>query len=618
MTYKTRFIYPLLSIFSVIFLTLLLAYGGLLGTSTWRPDEYDILARYRTEGISFLWHRVMFWSPRPFSELLIYFYATLVNSSHLQLIPLIMSLVWSGLVFSIGLSVYLLRNTGVSFGIRMLPILLPVVLTLCIAKTGEVFYWPFGSMAYMPTISAILAMLAILIWGNAREHGLLWGISGLILAASSEMGTFFIVFLSGLLALSGIGRDKTTGYFKFERDWLKPLIPSILVAICVLALLYIGRLGNPDEAKMGPGVSHNVGAVLMAAIPEALRQILGKAEATGWLGGIPYLLIKLCLGLFVFSLMRLLPTAHLKLHAVLAFALASIATIGLSEIAAFYQFGVSCCERHDTIRHFLSYVAVIAFSVAAAFFTKKIPATRNMTRLSIATGLLLMVLCTGVSVKKLWADYRTYDNVTELHNRNWLFGQSPPFTFTIEYLDGHSYGLLPMPPEGIYALKDQNISIFSNSILRFFGAEEIIFQQKRDLTASFTAGQIKNAFTQSSDWREMTCATDIAQAKNNTMGTGKTASTQLTVGGWMNLPDTGLNLSQTKIMLRVSRAEPDADVFFPLELSDRPDVAQHFKRDELLRSGYTTTVNLPFTRIRGLSITATDGALSARCSLRQP
>lgn len=617
MTYKTKSIYSLVSTFSVIFLALLLAYAGMLGTSTWRPDEYDILARYRTEGLSFLWHRVIFWSPRPFSELLIYFYATLVNTSHLQLIFLIMGLVWSGLFFSIGLSTYLFRNTGVSSGIRMFPILLPVVLTLCIAKTGEVFYWPFGSMAYMPTISAILAMLAILIWGNTQEHALPWGISGVILAASSEMGTFFIVFLSGLLALSGIYRSKTTGNFKFENHWLKPLTPSILIAICVLVFLFIGRLGNPGEAKMGPGVSHNVGAVLTAAIPEALRQILGKAE-TGWLAGMPYLLIKLCLGLFVFGLMRLLPTGHLKRHAVLAFALASIATIGLSEIAAFYQFGISCCERHDTVRHFLSYVAVIAFAAAAAFFTKGMPSTRNMTILCTVTGLLLTVLCTVVSVKKLWADYKTYSNVTDLHSRNWLFRQSPPFTFTMEYLDGHSYGILPMPPEGIYVLKDPNISIFSNSILRFFDAKEIKFQQKRDLTASFTAGQIQKTFSQSADWREMTCATDIAQAEHHTVGTGKTAATQLTVGGWMNLPDTGLNLAQTKVMLRVSRDEPDADVFFPLELSDRPDVAEHFKRHELLSSGYTTRVNIPFTRIQGISITATDGTLSARCLLRQP
>jgi hypothetical protein len=605
-----------LTVLSGVAFILLLGYAGLLGTSTWRPDEYDTLARYRTEGTHFLWHRIIAWSPRPFSELLIYFYAKLVNTTKLQLTPLIMGMVWFGLFFSIGMGIHITQKTRIPIGIRALPVTLPIILTLCIAKTGEVFYWPFGSMAYMPTISAILLMLTLLIWGSIQEHALPWGISASILATSSEMGAFFVILLFALLTLSGINRRQTTGHFDFEWTWIKPLVPSALMAICVLVLLSIGRLGNPDEAKMGSGVSHDIAAVLIAAIPETARQILGKSE-TDWQGIAPYFLIKILLGLFIFHLMRLNPFNRQKCNAILSFSLASIATIGLSEIGAFYQFGVSCCERHDTVRHFLSYIGVISFSAASASLIHGENFKKNTKLFCMTSGYILVGLCTLASIKKMWIDYGNYHNVTHLHQENWIFQKNPPFTFQIDSIKGYAYGTLPMPSEGIYSTSEPNIPIFNKSIITFFGVKEIKFFSKPETADGFNHNPAKT-LQEISDWKNMTCTTDILKAENQSLDAKEIKATQLTVGGWINLPDTGLNISQTKIMLRVQKDAQDIDYFFPLELSDRPDVAQHFKRNELLKSGYATTVSIPFTRIRDLSIIATDGTLSARCPVRLP
>lgn len=613
---NTRLLHLPLIVLSGVAFILILGYAGLLGTSTWRPDEYDTLARYRTEGTHFLWHRIIAWSPRPFSELLIYFYAALVNATKLQLTHLIMGLVWFGLFFSIGMGIILTQKTRVPIGIRALPVILPTILTLCIAKTGEVFYWPFGSMAYMPTISAILLMLAILIWGNIQEHALPWGISASILATSSEMGAFFILLLFALLTLSGISRHKTTGHLNFEHAWLKPLIPSTLMAICVLALLSNGRLGNPDEAKMGSDVSHDIAAVLIAAIPETTRQILGKAE-TDWQGVAPYFLIKIFLGLFIFFLARLTPFDHQKRNVALSFSIACIASIGLSEIGAYYQFGVSCCERHDTIRHFLSYIGVVSFSTASASLIPGEKIKKSTKLFCMGSGYILVGLCTLVSAKKMWIDYGNYHNITSLHHENWIFQQNPPFIFKVDLKKGYTYGTLPMPSEGIFSGSEPNTPIFNKSILRFFDAKEILFRNKLEITNEFNLNSTET-LKKPPDWREMICITDIVRAENLNLDAKEVKAIQLTVGGWINLPDTGLNISQTEIKLHVRIDTQDTDLILPLELSDRPDVSQHFKRDELLTSGYTTTVNIPFSHIRDLSIIATDGTLSARCPLRLP
>lgn len=605
----------LLFLSGMVFL-LLLGYAGLLGTSTWRQDEYYTLARYQTEGTHFLWHRIIAWSPRPFSELLIYLYAQLVNTTKLQLTPLMMGLVWFGLFFSIGMGVHITQNTRISIGTRVLPVVLPVILTLSISKTGEVFYWSFGSVAYMPTISAILLMLAILIWGNIQEHALPWGISASVLATSSEMGAFFVVALFTLLTLSGISRHKTIVHPDYEWTWLKPLAPSTLMAIAVLALLSFGRLGNSDEAKMGSEVSHNIAAALATGIPETARQILGKSE-TDWLELAPYFSIKILLGLFIFYLLRFSPIDPRKRSMVISFSLASIASIGLSEIGALYQFGVSCCERHDTTRHFLSYIGVISFSAGISSLMHGQKIKKSATLICMGSGYILVALCTLLSAKKLWLDYENQKSIINLHHENWIFHQTPPFTFTIDSNSGYTYGTLPMPTEGTYIANHPNTPTFNESILRFFDANEIVFGKNIKNSDTIDQNLMKSLHT-ISDWCEAICMTDAIQLDNRHAGKKEIESALLTIRGWINLPDTGLDTSKIRVFLIIRQDTHESEFYVPLELFDRPDVARHFNRNELLRSGYAIIAKIPSTPIRDLSIIATDGALSARCPLPLP
>lgn len=615
MTNPSPIVLRLLTVAALIQVVLLLTFAGLLGGATWRPDEYDTLARYHQEGISFLWHRISRWSPRPFSELLIYFYATVVNSTHLQLIPLVMGLMWGGMLFSIGLIAVWFRHLAVSVSARLLPVLLPVVLTLSSAKTGEVFYWPFGSMAYMPTVSALLVMLAILIWGHIRSHALSWSICGVILASSSEMGAFFLLFLSGFLGVACIRRATPTAFAALE--WLKPLIPSILIALWVMVGLAMGRFGNSDEAQMGSHVSHNLVAVLGATIPEATWQLLGKATLNGW-DVWPYALIKLCLALCVYSLISVLIPSNPKRPLLVAFGLACVATVGFTVFAAFYQFGVSCCERHDTVRHFLSFLAITAFAVAAASYSDNQSTARLLSLMSAATALLLTLLAAIASALKVWPDYQNYASITQLRKHNWLFNQEAPFVFLIEEHHRRAWGTLPTPTDGHFSLTDNQAPIFNNSVIRFFGVESVEFERKRNLLAQLPINQVPTSIITPSAWINMACTTDQFHAKHFTEGKSPFVATQLEVAGWLNLPETGLDLARTSLLLHVRGSSAGNDAYFSLNLSDRPDVAQHFQRKDLLLSGFTTKVRIPFQQINEVGIKATDGVRSANCQLRVP
>ncbi|HVY18243.1 MAG TPA: hypothetical protein VHB27_23695, partial [Rhodopila sp.] len=53
----------------VVLMHLVLVLGG-----HWDVDEFAIFSAYRTQGIGFLLQRTITYSPRPFSELLLYLY----------------------------------------------------------------------------------------------------------------------------------------------------------------------------------------------------------------------------------------------------------------------------------------------------------------------------------------------------------------------------------------------------------------------------------------------------------------------------------------------------------------------------------------------------------------
>lgn len=154
---------------------LITAYAGFIGTGMWHFDEYETFFQYKIIGFDFLWLRISTWSPRPFSEILIYLYALATNATQNQLIIIILSAIWIALIASVIIPAAKLKNSSQNFSFRILPLLLPLTLTLSGTKTGEVFYWPMGSLAYMPFISSLLVMLGILIWSEPTKNKIAWG-----------------------------------------------------------------------------------------------------------------------------------------------------------------------------------------------------------------------------------------------------------------------------------------------------------------------------------------------------------------------------------------------------------------------------------------------------------
>ena len=113
----------------------ILAHAALLPLGRWYPDEFIQFANHRALGWQAVADRILHWSPRPFSELLLFLYSTAVFWAEIPGVAVVLAVGWTGvLVLLLAAS----RIAGIGLA---LPICL-VAASLLVSQPGEVWYWP--------------------------------------------------------------------------------------------------------------------------------------------------------------------------------------------------------------------------------------------------------------------------------------------------------------------------------------------------------------------------------------------------------------------------------------------------------------------------------------------
>lgn len=385
----------------------LIAFAGLIPAGRWH-DEYLTLHEYHQSGLDFLWHRLIQWSPRPLSEMLVYFYGLAVYHTGLPLIGAFITPFWVALVAAV-----------LWPWIRNRRLLLPTAVLLAMLLLGhpvaEVFYWPFGVVAYLPTLTAA-ALLLTLDWGGRIESGAgsTWIVVALtIAAASSEVGALFCVIYIGTLFGS---RSLVRG-----RPSLLFAIP-LLLSVTVLFLQYTGRVEHGNEVFGDPAVAYHPVQTLLAAGKQVLFELLKGGNRHHY----PALLTGVTTKALFFAGVYMAMSARNKDNVDarsqrmrLALTIAAVITAALIMAASLYNFGAVCCERHDTMRQ--GYVLVALGSLATWL------AVRRPSRHSRFAGPLLLVallIPLGSATPKLIANYRQYAAARQASATTWRSGQS--------------------------------------------------------------------------------------------------------------------------------------------------------------------------------------------------
>lgn len=319
---------------------------ALVGAGQWAADEYYNFGQLRALGGLFFRHRLLHWSPRPISESLVYVYAWVVRASAQPLIGEFLAILWVLLIAAA--LVHVVRSDRAGVFARILLAVAVLAAFLLGHSVAEMFYWPMGAAAYLPSLAGMTYLtLAILDGQLSTRRGRLGIAIVLAMAAgASELGALFVAAFLPLLFLLHRFRGGPARHLAF---WWA-LLPFGL-SLAVLGLTTSGRWQKELAEVAASPTLHHFWPSVHAALVQGGREIVSlDGGEFGWRALLSGISVRVLLFLgFRWCLRRggfgPVPATHL-----LALSLAlGVACFG-SLVASYDLFGGRCCQRHDTFR----------------------------------------------------------------------------------------------------------------------------------------------------------------------------------------------------------------------------------------------------------------------------
>jgi hypothetical protein len=429
-------------------------YAGLLVRSRWQADEYLDFALLREGGAGFMLDRLLHWGPRPWSELLLWAYGTAVNHVRRPLAGSAEAVLWAGwLLLTVGPA---WRGQAGEARLRRVALGLGLAAVFLLGSgVAEVFYWPAGSVAYLPTLAAAAALLWCL--ADGIEGRRIPACAALVLAAgSSEVG----VFLTLAFAACAVVRAGRRG---IGHLWW--IAPGVLLAGCLVVLLLRGRVGTIEIASTGPYV-HHAGASLLAACRMFTMEMLGLGDASpggpGLAKGLGVKALVFLAAWLMWPATRRAAAGNLLPALAAALILAAFATVA----TALYQFGLLCCERHETMR---ACFVLLAAATAGVWCAQRLP-PRDLGALAPLPMLIAVGALFAVRAPALVEAYRLIPAAETARAQTWRSGQQAGTgSMTMVLMPGGR--LIPTgdaETPGSYVL-DANTTWYVRGVLQYFG-----------------------------------------------------------------------------------------------------------------------------------------------------
>jgi len=448
----------------------ILAHAGLILAGHWDGDEFFNFVHYRESGLSFLWFRMLTWSPRPLSELLLYLYALAVNQAHDALITPFLALLWAILVASAIAATW--RRDGLP-SYRLALALSIVAMFLLSYRISDMFLWPMAAAAYLPALAGLMLAAFQIMDGRIGERG-----GRVIVAAalslavlSSETGVFFIAGFAPALFVLEAPRLWSGGVRRLAQSWwyLVPLVLSLAVLACALRF----RVGDATSGVAPTNryfhhlilSLHATAATLpqevkLGEAPMTARNLVASIAADGLL----------LAGVFGIYRTRLQPAPAWRY--LLALAIGLLSGMVLLILASYYQYGGWGFGRHRTFFHcFLILLLVVLGRGVAAAVPLPRPATAILGPACLAAA---MALGFAPRVPLLAADYARIPQVRAARAETWDSGSAAggAMRFVLPP-PGPVIGRLPWQTGSFTASGPGPVPWYVPGVLSFFGKNRV-------------------------------------------------------------------------------------------------------------------------------------------------
>ncbi len=407
---------------SAVALCIFALYMGLTSLGPWLDEFYRLndLQRY---GVMNAVDRIFQWSPRPISEFAIDLYCAAVLFFKK---PLVASFVIPFWLVLAGALIIPSRHAMGSF------VVASTLLAMFLLGHGvsEMYYWPAGVAAYVPSLAGAALLLSMSMTGSPkgkrRRFATLLALS--VAATSSEVGALFSLLYILMTMFMDRGNEMLRT-FHF-------LIPLTL-SLAVLWLQLSGRVASTDSAYATNPIARNI----WESAEESLRYLPYYLLKTDGLASVTMQVVvgsatKLLFVAGAYFLLSEQVDQSRSATRFMALAVAAGETACLTLFASFYGFGTPCCERHDAFRQAMVFIAGAALAAyAAQRWPLRKPALGSTVMIVGLGGLLWQ------AAPKLAHDYRNYRIYAQAQQATWLSGHANSRTMTIiQVLPGEIVG----------------------------------------------------------------------------------------------------------------------------------------------------------------------------------
>lgn len=447
----------------------LCAYMALIEAGHWGSDEYYIAAFNAASGWRSVLGRMVRWSPRPFSEAVSALYLTLCHGlRHSFVVPFLL-LLWLG---SIAVIAAAARRAGEARPVLFAAVLLVLALMLC--RPDEMFYWPMATVAYLSAWAGLAAVTALRRADTAavRRPSAVPMTGMLLLAAFSvEIGAVTVLLDAVLWVIVAParlpGRPEAAGFARSRllaaRAGLVPALAGLLICVSV----YVSRMRPMVEVlDRSSLLAGNWLRSLHAAMPVFAHELVGVP-------GLPVLaaiLLKLAI------LLVLPPPGASTGPAIrrrIVWAVSLLLGAFLSVVLSFHQFGMLCCQRHQTMRAGMILLALVAVAPSSALLWRRLPA--GLREVTLAAVLLLLLAAWTPALR---ADLALVPGQMRARSESWSSARAPgdAMLFTVPP-PGKLFGG-PSWPSQIVRLRDGQVPAYgAEAIAAFFGKHEMTIVQ---------------------------------------------------------------------------------------------------------------------------------------------
>lgn len=604
----------------------------LLMASSWNSDDYFIAKLYQVDGLNGLSQRVFTWSPRFFSETILYSYYKLVHFFGKPFTGGMLFILWLFLISSIFIFIketaqkhsllisdekfnFNQENVYLKISLPLLATLILVIYFLFSQNPSEMFYVIAASTAYILTLGGIIFNINFFInqsnsFSISKVYIFYLIIFGIITSSSWEMGAIYQLFLCICLFLMLLLTTFSTKFNylpfssldKFNR-WklsIANLIPFCL-SLYVIFLLKNHRVGTAEANNFESPLTGNFKASLTTSLLEFFKEIffLNKPAWETHLDFYSFtysLVYKLGLLLLLIALFY---QVKIKLNKVTKNAcfisiFFLLITNFIITFSSYYQLGISSYPRQTSFKSALIGLSLLIIAlIISSYLSDKSDKFRIIAILNNPISLIIIFCLTfslliNLQLKYLKQDLGNLNKMIVANNQNWQKSLDSNQSLAIYTRIPTGYVFRTYLEEGFYPSCKQSelLNYYANRYINYFDKNKLyvtsIDSQPMDLTFDSSLNNKEKI--------NFICSHHISSIDSVNKNPITNSVIEVPENQIIELMGWAINPDQTKAKKVILTTGDHNQIVAEAEVNiPRPDVADYFNNSNFRDSGWMIT-----------------------------